>query len=426
MGGGSSLVRAVRPERLHETICRHFGEILCEYLPERAQYLFTLGLIRAEHVVQLAVWPAHAERFPRLRGVMTPCYGAPPDFAHLPHLEHLRLDVRVKDASILRPLVTLHSLEMRFRPESLEPLAALPRLRQLRLWQGGELSQLSGLTQLERLEIDRCGSAIGPIRKLTRLTWLDLGIYKGDLHSVSYLTSLRVLMLPRFQDGGIRHLGALTGLEKLSLDDLNGDIAPLMTLVMLRELYLNSYAGATIAPLAPMRRIRVLHLGQFSGDLTPLADKTQLRELHLHNQTGSIEPLEKLVRIRILSLSRYNGTITVLANLISLRSLYLNSFIGELRPLSSLTQLRMLVLRKIRDSIAALAPLPNLEMLNISRYVGDLSMLRNFTKLRRLTIARSNSIPDWLPPSVSVFDEHGAFFPSRFLVSPIRESADQD
>ena len=109
-----------------------------------------------------------------------------------------------------------------------------------------ELSQVAGLTSLTEL----------------RLTGMDLS--GSDLSSLSGLRALEKLDLRRNSISDVSALSPLVQLTRLRLDDnLVGDVTPLASMSRLRDLYV---AGNVLADFAPLRDLIVAGLRIHGGD----------------------------------------------------------------------------------------------------------------------------------------------------------------
>ena len=162
----------------------------------------------------------------------------------------------------------------------LAPVAGLTNLTELRIHstQNGagsgvyvkDLSVLSGLTQLEYLELE------APV-----LESLD------GLEDMSALEELRLTIGP-----GLRDIGALSGLTELTSLQIsnNGDYP------YIRDL----------SPLSGLTQLKTLEFWSYGiEDLAPLAGLTQLQELRFFGSEAtytSTEPLSGLTQLRVLSL----------------------------------------------------------------------------------------------------------------------------
>ena len=116
---------------------------------------------------------------------------------------------------------------------NLSPLSGLASLERLDLDRNNisDVSALSGLTSLERLDLySNSISDVSALSGLTRLKWLDLSDNRiSDITPLSGLTSLEWLWLSGNSIGDVSALSGLTSLETLSLASNSiSDLAPLV------------------------------------------------------------------------------------------------------------------------------------------------------------------------------------------------------
>ena len=174
----------------------------------------------------------------------------------------------------------------------LSPLASLTNLEILYLYGCGleDLSQLAGLTGLIRLSIanNEKLSDVSPLAGLINLEWLDLHRCDSlsDISSLAGLTKVEYLNLNharRVSDYSLAPLSSLTGLRRLRLaENRISDVSSLSALTNLVRLDL------------PRNEI---------VDLSPLAGLTGLRELYLHaNRISDVSSLSELINLEWLDL----------------------------------------------------------------------------------------------------------------------------
>ena len=218
-------------------------------------------------------------------------------------------DRPVRDLAALRFFPHLETLDLRSELSDLAPLAALPRLKDLRLSDDylGDLAGLAALPMLEKLNL-RLGwpwpSSIRCLAQLPRLRQFDFhsnllalteipelpavdqahlsgggfGTPLQDLFQLPAMPCLRKLTVE--STASLRGLERYPRLEELSVKGLFSDLTPLAGLTQLRELNLQGERFLDLGPVAQLPRLRTLELGRERGlDLTPLSDAPRLREV---------------------------------------------------------------------------------------------------------------------------------------------------
>ncbi len=239
-------------------------------------------------------------------------------------------------------------------------------------FQGTDLSPLSTLSSLTRLDLEGCPAI-------------------SDLSPLSHLKSLQILNLsgcPMISD--LLPLSSLPALQSLDLRRCweIRDLAPLGQLTSLRTLFL--YARDLtdyLFPLAALTSLQTLDLQRlgFVNDLRPLRHMTSLHELTLSGKARpDLSPLTALTELRSLTLSFDRiKDISILKSLNGLESLELTNChrLSDLTLLSSLTTLKSLVLRGC-ECITDLAPVGNLTSLE-SLTLRDLEHV-SFAPIRTL------------------------------------------
>ena len=219
----------------------------------------------------------------------------------------------------------------------------------------GKTSDAS-ITQAEMASLTRLVAPNKNIRDLTglefatNLTRLDLGAVfmsgEGFINSneisnlapLSGLTSLERLDLDGNSISDITPLAGLTSLERLYLGNNSiSDITPLSSLTSLKTLWLSGNSIVDVSALSDLNSLETLSLhGNSISDITPLAGLTSLERLYLSfNNISDITPLSGLTSLESLSLS-FNSIVDVsaLSGLNSLERLGLDgNSISDLSPL---------------------------------------------------------------------------------------------
>ncbi|MEM6791555.1 MAG: hypothetical protein AAF715_28820 [Myxococcota bacterium] len=250
---------------------------------------------------------------------------------------------------------------------SLEPLAALPALIDLKGPLYFDLSQIRGLRRLERLEWS------GP----------------GDSAHLASMSRLRELEWTSSEDGAWRNAPPLPALEVLHTRDF-GDVAPLLQ--------------------AP--RLKEAKLGRVTGDVARLADLVALRELSIDTDVSDLSALGALQKLRRLSLEGYQGTLAWLGRLSSLEKVEISANAPDVASLPASLRLEALTLSgttvttldippiRVRElylgrapaltNIAFAANLRGLEILSLGKSeVHSVEALRSQTRLTRLRVSEA-------------------------------------
>lgn len=193
-------------------------------------------------------------------------HAAPEDLdrlAELPTLERLELPrLRVDLRGLAGGFEALRRLDLSFHNDpviagsaTLDPLAALPALRELDLGHAGwlELTPLAALEQLERLVLCSTDAYdLRPLAGLTQLRELDLrgSSMVADLRPLAELRGLEVLRVGYTRVRDLRPLAALEGLRVL---DIAGtpvqNVAPLLELPALERVNIRASELTEIEPL---------------------------------------------------------------------------------------------------------------------------------------------------------------------------------
>ena len=322
----------------------------------------------------------------------------------------------------------------------LAPVAGLTNLTELRIHstQNGagsgvyvkDLSVLSGLTQLEYLELEApVLESLDGLEDMSALEELRLTIGPGlrDIGALSGLTELTSLQISNNGDYPyIRDLSPLSGLTQLKTLEFWSygieDLGPLAGLTQLEELrFFGSEATYTSTePLSGLTQLRVLSLPSMADpanylDLSGLSNLTELTEFSFYGGVTSYAPLKNLTKLQSLSLmgNYYDGEgpgdLSAFSGLTRLTDLELSLSVNatDITPLGNLSDLRSLYLHTEGDrlhpglkDIGPLSKLQDLQSLTInSRSITDLSPLRELTNLQTADIRAYGDaeITDWSP-----------------------------
>ena len=169
----------------------------------------------------------------------------------------------------------------------------------------GELSALSGLTQLRELNLGHNEIVdLAPLAGLTSLRVLDLSSNAvADLGPLAGLTGLRRLDLSGNRIADVSALSGLVGLEVLLLDGNRiDDVLPLWSLRGLEHLGLSRNRISAVGMLSDLASLKRLDLsGNAVWDVAPLGDLSELVWLRLHgNPVLDAAPLARLGLLRWL------------------------------------------------------------------------------------------------------------------------------
>ena len=259
-----------------------------------------------------------------------------------------------------------------------------------------DLSVLTNLTQLRRLEIDKNGGNITTLAPLAGLTNLEC-LVLGGIHPTNYwvLSGLTNLSSLTVRAGGLIDLTVLTNLADLSSlvlwQDGIQDVSPLAGLTNLSRLDLRWNSITNVSAILPsLTNLTSLYLaGNWLSNVPPVQTLNSLTLLNLdQNQIADLSPLTGLRNLTYLSLSvNPIGNPQVLSNLTGLINLELHgNAISNVDFMASLGQLNYADLAY--NSISNLAPLANLRRLTslvlAGNPVSDYSPLYGMTNLVNL------------------------------------------
>lgn len=199
------------------------------------------------------------------------------DLSGLTGLQALRITTHgVQSLQGLEPLAQMHELMLRDTAQQCTypdtaPLAGMKGLQVLELPAQEnaahplDISGLSGLRELQMLQIPCCVKDIAPLAELTKLQTLSVQLAPEitDLAALQKLTALRELRLESLGDyweqTGLEDISALQGLTGLQTLCLTGDrIADITALGALPELSHLELTGSSISDLTPLRDAQAL------------------------------------------------------------------------------------------------------------------------------------------------------------------------
>lgn len=172
----------------------------------------------------------------------------------------------------------LHRLAVHCKVESLEPLAGMEELRDLRL--GAEFaklpaSRLPALPRLERLKINLRLASLEPLAHLTTLRYLDHSMSRKEFRSLAGIEAMRRLTILRIDQTAVDDLEPLRG---LSLEELGfagtkvRSIDPLLGMTTLKRVNPSDAVGADRGARAQLSSLIGRDLGDPAARCGPLAD----------------------------------------------------------------------------------------------------------------------------------------------------------
>ena len=291
---------------------------------------------------------------------------------------------------------------------SVAPVAALKQLQTLDLSasSAADFSPLSSLTGLTSLKVS--SAIMGPdltwMSGLTKLEKLDV---RGGKNLVSFAgvpaaPQLRQAVFSNTFAADLTPLKAFSGLKSLDLRvSAVTDLAPLGDLASLESLNLEEAKVKDLSPLAKCAALRTLFISKMKNlDHSSLGKVTQLTTLFSRqNSMQDISWLARLSNLQTLSLNREN--ITDYNPLAKLTPEYLvladmNSEAVDLGFLSGMTSLKRLSLKDLKNvsslaSLQNLTALTSLELVKLECKDGEaipLEQIKKFQKLVGLTLPK--------------------------------------
>ena len=218
-----------------------------------------------------------------------------------------------------------------------------------------------------------------------------------DLEGLQYAVNLEQVLLRRHKIKSVSQLSGLVNLQQINISENSGsisDISPLSGLENLEIVNLSKNSISNLAPLAGLIKLRSLHLGVNDiVDLSPIAglqglqhltfgsnkitdisvvkEFPDLRQLHIHgNQVTDSTPIHGLSELTNLALGTNSNAglisdISFVSNLPKLTKLYIGkSEVSDISALQSLVDLEYLEMGHNEiDNIASLSGLVNLRTL---------------------------------------------------------------
>ena len=274
-------------------------------------------------------------------------------------------DPRFNIASIegLQYAVNLESLDLRNNGvKDFSPLAPLTKLTELVISGSTDIDALSGLVNLEDLELGMVGD-LSPLSNLTKLKYLHVSTSNPSAENLSALQNLTNLEGLNLQGEGFSDLSVLSNLTKLKTLNLFGTLSDLsftqsLTALEDLDLYLNGVTN--FDSLGDLPSLKTLESSENPlQDVSGLAKLPQGLSLDLDVPLDNLEGLSKLTNLS--AIQNYAGTtdISQLAALKQLKEVRLSyNQITDLTPLAALKQLSSLAL--IGNTITDITPLSGL------------------------------------------------------------------
>lgn len=278
----------------------------------------------------------------------------------------------------------------------LSPLAQLPKLISLTVWQGDvrDVSALRYLTSLRRVNVARNQiDNLAPLAGLVDLRELDIDDNRvSDLTPLSGMTKLRRLDAERNDISTLAGLDNLSSLWWLKLDgNPISDVTPLANLP-LNTLTLN---GTDVSDLSPIRNIDSMVFFEAANaklrDVSALEGWTACSIVTLHgNAITDVSPLARMPRLGFLDLSHNEiSDVTPLVGT-ALWGLYLD--FNPIRDISALAELQSLTVLSLNGTgivdVAPLSGLTRLGRLDLGgNGIADISALAGLTSLTELRLA---------------------------------------
>ena len=207
-----------------------------------------------------------------------------------------------------------------------------------------DLSPVSGLTNLDFIEVHGPISDLSPVAGLINLRRLDIaGINVSDLSPLVGLTKLKELVIADTNISDLSPVAGLINLEFLAFsNDTISDISGLAGLINLKYIHTWGNRFSDLSPLAGLTNMEALDIcGAELSDLSPLASLTGLKELYLRsNRISDISPIAGLTGLTRLNLEHNNiSDVSPLAGLSNLKWLQVaQNEISDFAPLDGLRE----------------------------------------------------------------------------------------
>ena len=272
------------------------------------------------------------------------------------------------------PNLTVLSINYYHHASDIDVLKKLTKLTELDLFafeiENANIDALSNLTALTKVDLSFSGiENIDGLRNLTELTELDLNNnHIKNIDALKHLTKLTELDLRSNSIENIDALKNLTALTELCLENnAIKDISALSGLVSLENLYLSGNHLTDINALSELKQLEFLEIGNNNlTNIEALSGMTELISLSINaNNISDIQALSGLTKVSNLYISSNNITdVQALSGLTNLKKLYMsNNNITDLSPLSSLEKLEELWIENIpATDYSCLDNIENLEI----------------------------------------------------------------
>ena len=279
------------------------------------------------------------------------------------------------------------------------------------------MSVLAGLTQLQTLNLNWCGSLsdVPVLAGLTRLQTLDLGVCQrlSDVSGLAGLTQLQTLDLGAcYSLSDVSVLASLTQLQTLDLSGCSSlrDVSVLAGLTQLQTLDLRECSSLRdVSVLAGLTQLQTLDLSYCKSlsDVSGLTGLAQLQTLNLNGcqSLSDVSVLAGLTQLQTLNLTgcKSLSDVSVLASLTQLQTLNLSrsQSLSDVSALAGLTQLQTLFLSDCQrlSDVSGLAGLTQLQMLYLNgcESLSDVSVLDGLTQLQTLNLCGCDSLEEFAP-----------------------------
>lgn len=219
----------------------------------------------------------------------------------LKNLTELYLDVKasaIDDITVLKGLTKLKKLDLQHAGgDDVSVIKRFKNLKELtlRLSSGDtDVSFLSSLAKLEKLDISGDTKNISTVAKLKKLKDLDIDSTEEDLSFIGEMTWLEQLSLSYVDKSFTKNIGDLKKLKKLSLMDINNyryfDMSFLQELESLEDLFVMGNFSLDITGISKLKNLKsaAIMLCKFK-DLSELKKCKALEELIIYNNNSSFD-----------------------------------------------------------------------------------------------------------------------------------------
>jgi len=211
-----------------------------------------------------------------------------------------------------------------------------------------------------------------------------------SLNGIERCSNLKLINMTLHKLTDLTPLTGLTQLLRLDIDQnrIIEDISPLCGLVQLQHLKIGRNNISDISPLKNLTQLRYLHIKNNNdiSDISPLSDMKEMEELWMgFNAIEDISPISGMTNLKLLWSPRCNITdISAVSNLKNLHTIKFDyNPIGDISTLKELSKLELLYLAdcEITD-ISALEYPENLSMIRL--YKNNISDILPLVKNRGL------------------------------------------